>query len=140
MHYNHFSSVNLTVLPPSLQVLTLFGNQLVGQSVGLQLDALPRGMKELDLAWNAELQGPLNLTALPPTMSVLNLYGNKFGGRLDLGHLPLNLTWLALEANHGAPRFCGEGDVSPPQVCRSIFLGGACHVNCVNASFNCGIC
>ena len=139
LHYNHFAAIDLTALPPSLQVLTLFGNKLRSDRIGLELAYLPPQMVQLDLAWNAGgLTGPVTLTSLPSTLEVLNLYGNNFSGQVRFENLPPALKWLALDDD--GSRFCGGGRVSPANVCGAIYAGRSCHVNCTTSTYSCGSC
>jgi hypothetical protein len=141
LHYNRFTYVDLSDLPStSLEVLTLFGNQLTSTSLGLQLAALPRTLTRLVMWSNANLTGPVDLTRLPAGMLSLGLDDCAWSGKLQLDRLPATLQLLAL----GTSRFCGSGIVAPPHVCSAIYVdaAGPCKVNCTASppTFDCGPC
>eukprot|EP00009_Paramoeba_aestuarina_P015986 CAMPEP_0201529684 /NCGR_PEP_ID=MMETSP0161_2-20130828/42519_1 /ASSEMBLY_ACC=CAM_ASM_000251 /TAXON_ID=180227 /ORGANISM="Neoparamoeba aestuarina, Strain SoJaBio B1-5/56/2" /LENGTH=177 /DNA_ID=CAMNT_0047931621 /DNA_START=93 /DNA_END=622 /DNA_ORIENTATION=- len=89
-------TLDLTVLPESLNVLHLGGNYLKGT---VDLTCLPKAMRFLDISSN-ELSGTLDLTRLPPTLAVLNLSWNKFEGDTDFSHLPDSLNSLDIRETH----------------------------------------
>jgi len=80
-------TVDLTVLPPTMQSVSLNSNGLHGP---LNFSALPSGLQHLDLSYNG-FWGPLDLTNLPRGMSYLNLGYCSFNSTVNLSALP---SWL----------------------------------------------
>ena len=79
-----------------------------GFTGSLNLQAFPTNIKNIFIAFNAQLRGQLHTAHIPSTMHCIGIVKSNFDGTVDMRHLPQSLRTLTLKRNE----FSGSLDLT----------------------------